>query len=259
MIENHNILSKETHIVITGGGQGIGAAIADKLDESDCKISLMARSADKLRAKCKDLKNAQAIPLDVTDSAEVSKAFASARATFGPVDVLINNAGMATSAPLERTSDERWQQVLDVNLNGAFFCTREVIKDMRERNWGRIITISSVAGLMGAPYISAYCAAKHGVIGMTRALAHELAKTRITVNAICPGYTNTDMLEAAINNITGKTDRNREQAIDYLKSTNPQHRFVEPEEVAATVAWLCQPGSESVTGQSIALSGGESM
>ena len=257
MIDNNKYLSTETHVVITGGGQGIGAAIADKLNESKCKITLMARSLDRLEEKCKNLSTAQAISVDVTDSGALVNAFKTARERFGPVNVLVNNAGAAASSPFHRITDDAWQQMLNVNLNGVFYCTREVTKEMREQSWGRIINIASVAGLAGAPYIAAYCAAKHGVIGLTRALALELAKTNVTVNAICPGYTNTELLDGAIDNILNKTSLTREEAIDQLKSTSPQHRFVEPEEVAATVAWLCQPGSESVTGQSIALAGGE--
>lgn len=189
----------------------------------------------------------------------MTEAFANAREKFGLVNILVNNAGAATSSPLERTSDETWKHMLDVNLNGVFYCTREVVSDMRKEKWGRVINVASVAGLTGAAYVSAYCAAKHGVIGLTRSLALELAKTNVTVNAICPGYTNTELLEGAINNILDKTELSRDEAADQLKSASPQHRFVEPEEIAATVAWLCQPGSESVTGQSIPLAGGEVM
>ena len=156
----------------------------------------------------------------------------------------------------KRTDDENWKHMLDVNLSSVFYCCREVITDMREHNWGRIVNIASVAGLSGAPYITAYCAAKHGVIGLTRALALELAKKDITVNALCPGYTNTDLLEGAINNIMSKTSLSRDEAEEQLKSTSPQHRFIEPKEIAACVAWLCLPGSESINGQAIPITGG---
>ena len=254
MLENKPL--KNIHTVITGGGRGIGASIADSMDNLGAKISLMGRSREALDKKCKELSEAQAISVDVCDSSAVHTAFEQARANFGPVDILINNAGAAFSAPLHKTDDENWQHMLNVNLSGVFYCCREVVSDMRERNWGRIINIASIAGLSGASYISAYCAAKHGVIGLTRALALELARKEITVNALCPGFTNTELLDEAIDNILGKTSLSREQAEEQLKSANPQHRFIEPEEVAASVAWLCLPGSESITGQAIPITGG---
>jgi 3-hydroxybutyrate dehydrogenase len=253
-IDTKNLL--ERHAVITGGGRGIGASIADKLNELGMKITLMGRSEDTLLKKCNELKHAQAVVVDVSKDDSVQQAFQSAKKTFGPIDILINNAGAAYAAPLQRTDNENWQYMLDVNLSGVFYCCREVVDDMRKRKWGRIINIASIAGLAGAPYISAYCAAKHGVIGLTKSLALELAKLDITVNAICPGYTNTELLDGAIDNILQKTDLTRDQAIDHLKNTSPQQRFVEPEEVAATVAWLCLSGSESITGQAIPMTGG---
>ncbi len=223
----------DLHTVITGGGRGIGAAIADALDGSGAKITLMGRSEETLQQKCRDLSKAQGIPVDFSDEKSVQKAFSQARESFGPVGILINNAGAAYSAPLHRTDDENWKHMLDVNLSSVFYCCREVITDMRGQNWGRIVNIASVAGLSGAPYITAYCAAKHGVIGLTRALALELAKKDITVNALCPGDTNTDLLEGAINNIMSKTSLSRDEAEEQLKSTSPQHRFIEPKEIAA--------------------------
>ena len=246
------------HAVITGGGRGIGAAIAESLDGQGAKVTLMGRSKETLEQKCEELTKAQGITVDVCSSASVKKAFEQARNTFGPVDILINNAGAAYSAPLHKTDDENWKHMLDVNLSGVFYCCREVVADMRAKKWGRVVNIASIAGLSGAAYISAYCAAKHGVIGLTRALALELARLDITVNALCPGYTNTELLEGAINNILAKTELSREEAEDQLKSTSPQHRFIEPEEVAATVAWLCLSGSEGITGQAIPINGGGS-
>ncbi len=246
----------DLHVVITGGGRGIGAAIADSINDLGAKITLMGRTIETLQTKSKALSQAQGITVDVVNAESVKKAFAAARDRFGPVDVLINNAGTAYSAPLHHTTDENWQYMLDVNLSGVFYCCREVVADMRKNNRGRIVNIASIAGLVGAPYISAYCAAKHGVIGLTRALAMELARKAITVNAICPGYTNTELLEGAIENIIAKTSLSRDEAEEQLKSVSPQHRFVEPEEVAACVVWLCLPGSESVTGQAIPISGG---
>jgi NAD(P)-dependent dehydrogenase (short-subunit alcohol dehydrogenase family) len=254
MLEEKSL--KDLHVVITGGGRGIGAAIADAMDSVACKITLMGRSGDSLEQKCKTLSNAQGVTVDVCNEESVHAAFSQAKDAFDPIDILINNAGAAYSSPLHKTDSENWKYMLDVNLTGAFYCCKAVVPDMRKRKWGRIVNIASIAGLYGAPYIAAYCAAKHGVIGLTRALALELASLEITVNALCPGYTNTEMLEGAINNIRSKTKLSREEAEDQLKNTSPQHRFVQPEEVATSVLWLCQPGSESITGQSIPINGG---
>ncbi len=248
-------LSKR-HVVITGGGRGIGASIADSLDQLGAKITLMGRSMETLQEKSQCLSQAQGISVDVSLEKSVKEAFVTARDTFGPVDILINNAGAAYSAPLQNTDEDNWKYMLDVNLSSVFYCSREVVPDMREQNWGRIVNIASIAGLAGAPYISAYCAAKHGVIGLTRALALELASKEITVNAICPGYTNTDLLEGAIDNIVNKSTLSREEAEKQLKSSSPQHRFIEPEEIATSVVWLCLPGSESITGLALPITGG---
>ena len=194
--------------------------------------------------------------MDVSSESSVTRAINEARKHHGDIHILVNNAGSATAAPLQRTTTELWQSMLAVNLSGTFFCCREVISSMQANHWGRIINVASVAGLAGAPYISAYTAAKHGVIGLTRSLALEFASQGITINAICPGYTNTDLLDDAIDNIVEKTGMSREQATGVLKNKNPQQRFVEPEEVATTTAWLCLPGSESVNGEAISLTGG---
>lgn len=244
------------HAVITGGGRGIGAAIADSLSRQGVKLTLMGRNLSVLETKAEELADAQAVEVDVCAEKSVQVAFQAAVAGFGSVDILVNNAGAAASSPLHNTSSEQWHAMMDVNLNGVFYCCREVVASMKKTGWGRIINISSIAGLSGAAYISAYCAAKHGAIGLTRALALELARTSITVNAICPGYTNTELLDGAISNIMEKTGMDKEAAESELKSMSPQNRFIEPEEVAATVKWLCQPGSEGVNGHSIPLTGG---
>ena len=250
---------KDKHVVVTGGGRGIGAAIADEMDRLGARITLMGRTELALNAKAERLQRAAAVQVDVADEKTVQEGFGAAIADFGPVDILVNNAGAAHSSPFTRMDSNSWEQSLAVNLNGVFYCSSQVLDGMLEADWGRIINIASTAGLTGYAYVSAYCAAKHGVIGLTRSLALELAGTGITVNAICPGYTNTDLIAGAITRIMEKTGMSREDAEHRLKSVNPQHRFIEPAEVAAAAAWLCLPGTESITGQSIPVAGGEIM
>jgi NAD(P)-dependent dehydrogenase (short-subunit alcohol dehydrogenase family) len=245
------------HAVVTGGGRGIGAAVATALAAEGARLTLLGRNESQLKEQSEALPLAQAICCDVTDEAAVAAAFAEARRAFGPVAILVNNAGAAESAPFVRTSLELLRRMLDVNLVGTFLCTRAVLPDMLGAGFGRIVNVASVAGLKGAAYVSAYCAAKHGVIGLTRALALETATKGVTVNAVCPSYTDTDMARAAIANIVAKTGRRAADAEMELVRKNPQGRLIRPDEVAATVLWLCAPGSEAITGQAIALAGGE--
>jgi 3-hydroxybutyrate dehydrogenase len=245
------------HAVVTGGGRGIGAAVATVLAAAGARVSLLGRNHAQLQDMAASLAAARALRCDVTDEAAVGAAFAEARQAFGPIALLVNNAGAAESAPLVRTSLELFRRMLDVNLVGTFLCSRAALPDMLEAGFGRIVNVASVAGLKGAAYVSAYCAAKHGVVGLTRALALETASRGITVNAVCPSYTDTDMARGAIANIVAKTGRSAEEAERELVRKNPQARLIRPEEVAASVLWLCAPGSEAITGQTIAIAGGE--
>jgi NAD(P)-dependent dehydrogenase (short-subunit alcohol dehydrogenase family) len=250
------------HAVVTGGGRGIGAAVAAALAAEGATISVLGRDTARLAAQVESLggaTRAQGVAVDVTDEASVKSAFAAVRARFGRVDVLVNNAGDAGSAPLAKTDLALWQRMLAVNLTGTFLCTREVLPKMTARRSGRIVNVASTAGLVGYAYVSAYCAAKHGVVGFTRAAALECAKTGVTVNAVCPGYTETDMVSAAVANIVAKTGKTESEARAALVANNPQGRMVQPAEVAGAVLWLCLPDSSSVTGQAIAVAGGEVM
>ncbi len=244
------------HAVVTGGGRGIGAVIARRLAAHGASVTVMGRDAARLEETAGDLPDARALTCDITDENAVAAAFARAVEAAGPVAILVNNAGAAISAPLARTTLTQFRAMIDVNLTGAFLCCREVLPAMADDGWGRIVNISSTAGVRGSAYVSAYCAAKHGLVGLTRALALEIATKGITANAVCPGYTETDMVHLAIETIVAKTGRSEAEARAGLVATNPHGRLIEPEEVAATVAWLCLPGGGSVNGQAIVLSGG---
>jgi len=250
------------HVVITGGGRGIGAAIAQTLAERGAVLTLMGRTREPLEGRAAALRaltDVHCEAVDVASAESVEAAFAGAARRLGPVSVLVNNAGQAASAPFVKTELALWQQMLDVNLTGTYLAARAALPGMLAAGWGRIVNIASTAGQKGYPYVSAYCAAKHGVIGMTRALALELAQKNITVNAVCPGYTDTDIVRDAVANIRAKTGRSEAEALGELAKHNPQGHLVRPEEVANAVLWLCLPGSEAITGQAISVSGGEVM
>ena len=245
------------HAVVTGGGSGIGAAIAAALSNDGVRITLMGRSLERLQSQ--PLARARCVRVDVSDEASVHEAFRAAVAGFGPVDILVNNAGQVDSQPFARTSIELWQRMLAVNLTGSFLCTRQALPGMAERGFGRIVNIASTAALRGYAYVAAYCAAKHGVLGLTRALALEVARRGVTVNAVCPGYTETAIVKRAVEQIAAKTRRSAGEARAELAAANPQGRLVQPDEVAQAVLWLCRRESAAITGQAIAVAGGEVM
>lgn len=243
------------HALVTGASRGIGAAIARRLAQDGATVSLLGRDLAALEAQAAQLGQAtgQLLVCDVADAASVQAACAE----LPTVHILVNNAGQAESAPLTRTSDALWSRMLAVNLSGTFHCTRALLPGMLSAGWGRVVNVSSTAGLRGYAYTTAYSAAKHGVIGLTRALAQEVAGKGITVNAVCPGFTETDLLAESIAHITQRTGRSEDEARRTLAALNPQGRFITPEDVAHAVAWLVGPGSAAVTGVAVPVSGGE--
>ena len=244
---------EDRHALVTGGATGIGLAITKSLVAAGARVTIASRNSERVTAVAAELENVTGVTLDVTNPKDVSAVFEQ----LGPVDILVNNSGIAFAVPFEKMSLEQWSDVMAVNLTGVFLCTQAALTSMRELEQGRIINIASIAGLKGAPYISAYAASKHGLIGMTRSLALELAATGITANCVCPGFTDTAMVSDAIGNITAKTGRSEAEALAELVKTNPQRRLIAPEEVADTVLWLCQDSSRSITGQSIVIAGGD--
>lgn len=244
------------HALVTGGGSGIGAAVAKILKDKGAAVTIVGRSHQKLVAKAAEL-DVSCQVADVSERQEVGAAFARAVAANGPIGILVNNAGAAEAMPFAKMDNNHWDAMIAVNLTGVFNCTSAAIPGMLANGGGRIVNIASTAALTGYAYVSAYCAAKHGVIGLTRALALEYAGKGITVNAVCPGYTDTAIVRDAIERIVGATGRSHEQALADLVKSNPQGRLIQPEEVADTVIWLCR--QESMNGQAIAVAGGEVM
>ena len=246
--------------LVTGGGRGIGAAVARSLAEAGVAVTVSARSKDQIEAVAAELREQGhqgfAVACDVAQPDQVEALYDEAKSLMGKVDILVNNAGIAASAPLARETLEQWNRIFAVNVTGVFLCSRAVIGDMISEGWGRIVNVASVAGKAGAPYISTYVASKHAVVGFTRAVATEVAKKGVTVNAVCPGYVDTEMSDQTVGTITGKTGMAEQEARAVLENMSPQGRIFTSEEVAAQVLHLCMPLSAGVNGQSLVLDGG---
>jgi 3-hydroxybutyrate dehydrogenase len=249
--------------LVTGGGRGIGRAIALALAGAGARVAVAARSRLEVDAVVRELarlrRQGLALTCDVTSAAAVERAFAEVAETLGPVDVLVNNAGFAESAPIHRLDEALWSRTIAVNLTGTYLCTRQALGTMVDRGRGRVVNIASIAGRVPFPYTAAYCAAKHGVIGFTRAVALEMATKGVTVNAVCPGWVDTEMTTGSIQRIVSKTGRTPEDVRRMLEEMNPQRRLIQPEEVAAVAVFLAGDEAAGITGQAINVDGGEVM
>jgi NAD(P)-dependent dehydrogenase (short-subunit alcohol dehydrogenase family) len=250
------------HVIVTGGGRGIGAAVADELARQGATLTIMGRSQDALDAHARDLMDEYSVEVlavrcDVSDVASVARAFAASRERYPAPWGLVANAGQAEAAPFEEITRAHWERMLAVNLTGPFLCMQQVLPAMRAAGGGRIVAVASTAAVKGYAGIAAYAASKHGVLGLVRSLARETAKEGITVNAVCPGYTETDMARQALDNIMAKTGKAEAEAAKLLVRHNPRGTLITPAEVAHAVAWLCAPAASAVTGQAVMVAGGE--
>lgn len=245
------------HALVTGGGSGVGAAIAESLAQAGAMVTILGRRRSALDEVASRHENIFAVEGDVTDEVSMAAAFGQTRKARGAPAIVIANAGAAGSVPFHRMDMAAWQRMLAVNLTGVFLTFSAALPAMREAGYGRLIAVASTAGLKGYSYVAHYCAAKHGVVGLTRALALETARTGVTVNSICPGFTDTPLLQRSLDKIVETTGKSRDEAERALTANNPMGRLIRPDEIAEAVKWLCGPGSGSVTGQALSISGGE--
>src|SRR5688500_204518 len=243
--------------LVTGGGRGIGRAIALDLAQAGARVIIASRTKAEIDVVAGEAgQGATAIAADVADPASIRALFAEARRAVGEIDILVNGAGVAPSAPLVKTTDEQWRQAIEVNLSGTFYCLREALPAMTKRGWGRVVNIASIAGRTGAPYIAAYAASKHGVLGLTKVAALESAARGVTVNAVCPGYVDTPMTDASVRRIVEKTGATAADARKRLEDSSPQKRLYTAAEVSALVMFLCGEQASGINGQALTIDGG---